>query len=822
MSGLKIAKIAVDGTAFSFDLPYSYSIPDDVKDFAVPGVRVTVPFGKGNKRRKGIIVSIGEEINGQLKPIIYIADKQPLISRPMIELALWLKKHTFCTLYEALRLMLPAGLNLQITKTYEVCPDLPEETYAMQSGESLQILDYLARLRAPVTREKLLNAVGLDSNSALPEMLTAQGFILCKESVLDHSSEAKAGMVRLAVSTEEALGLLERQGELTNKQKSALKTLFDAGAATVKEVMYFSGVSQSVITALVKKGIFELYEKRVFRDPYKNIAKTNAKPDELSAEQQRAYESLAERYKTKKACASLLFGVTGSGKTQVFMRLIDDVRAEKRGVIVLVPEISLTPQAVTRFYSRFGKDVAVLHSGLSLGERLDEWQRIKNGDAGIVVGTRSAIFAPIENLGLVIIDEEQEYAYKSESPPCYHARDVAKFRCAQSNAMLLLSSATPSVESFFAAKTGRYSLTRLNERYGEAQLPEVITVDMKKELVNGNTGPISSRLAQELDSSLKSGKQSILLINRRGYNTFVACAQCGHVLTCPNCSITLNYHSANERLMCHYCGYSTGIYTKCPECGGSFLHYSGTGTQKAEEEVEKLFPTARILRMDMDTTSGRYSHEKILEKFGSGNYDILIGTQMVAKGLDFADVTLVGVISADQSLYIDDFRASERTFSLLTQVVGRAGRSNFSGRAVIQTQTPENEVLRLASEQNYDKFFASEIALRKQLLYPPYCDICEVGFTGLDEIAVRGAAFDFFSRLKAAVFSDGMIPVRIMGPSAAGVAKIAGKYRYRIIIKCRNDKKFRNLMADVLNGCGRNKAYRKVAAFADMNPLDIM
>lgn len=822
MSGLKIAKVAVDGTAFNFDLPYSYSIPENLEDAAVPGVRVTVPFGKGNKKHRGIIVSVDEEIDGQLKPVFSVADKKPLISRPMIELAVWLKKHTFCTLYEALRLMLPAGLNLQITKTYKICPDLPEETYAMQSGDTLRILDYLTKARAPVTREKLLAAAGLDQSSVLPELMTAQGLVLCTESVLDHAPEAKAGMVRLAVSAEEALGLLERQGELTSKQKSALKTLFDAGAATVKEVMYFSGVSQSVISALVKKGIFESYEKRVFRDPYKNIAKTNAKPDNLSPEQQKAYEDLAGRYKTKKACASLLYGVTGSGKTQVFMRLIDDVRAEKRGVIVLVPEISLTPQAVTRFYSRFGKDVAVLHSGLSLGERLDEWQRIKNGDAGIVVGTRSAIFAPIENLGLVIIDEEQEYAYKSESSPCYHARDVAKFRCAQSKAMLLLSSATPSVESYFAAKTGRYSLTRLGERYGDAQLPEVITVDMKKELLNGNTGPISSCLAEELNKNLQSGKQSILLINRRGYNTFVSCGQCGHVLTCPNCSITLNYHSANERLMCHYCGYSTGIYAKCPECGGSFLHYSGTGTQKAEEAVANLFPTARILRMDMDTTSGRYSHEKILEKFGSGNYDILIGTQMVAKGLDFPDVTLVGVISADQSLYTDDFRASERTFSLLTQVVGRAGRSNFSGRAVIQTQTPENEVLKLASKQDYDKFFTSEIALRKQLLYPPYCDICEVGFTGIDEAAVRGASLDFFGRLKAAVLSDGKIPVRIMGPSAASVVKIAGKYRYRIIIKCRNDKKFRDLMTDVLRSCGKKKAYKKVSVFADMNPLDIM
>ena len=822
MSALKIAQVAVEGTAYHFDRPYSYKIPDDMADNVLPGKRVVVPFGRGNKRCRGIVLALEDGSDVNCKPLFSVVDKEPLIGKDLLALALWLKEHTYCTLYEALRLMLPAGLNLRMVKTYKLAHELTEAETAMLSDDEKSMVEYLRRARFPADREKLAKSAGLDEKTPLPDLLVRRGLLACEDSVLDHSPEASARMVRLSVEQEEAEALLESQGGLTKKQKSALRIVLDAGAASAKEVMYFSGVSSAVITTLVKKGIFEQYEKRIFRDPYSNVAKGAAKPDILSAAQQRAYEDLAARYRTKAATASLLFGVTGSGKTQVFMRLIDDVRGEQKSAIVLVPEISLTPQAVSRFYSRFGKDVAVLHSGLSLGERLDEWQRIKNGDAHIVVGTRSAIFAPTENLGLIIIDEEQEYTYKSESSPRYHARDVARFRCAGSNAMMLLASATPSVESFFAAESSRYQLTRLDERFGEAKLPQVITVDMKKEIVSGNVSPISRKLADELEENLSNGQQSILLINRRGYNTFVSCAQCGHVMTCPNCSIALTYHAANGRLMCHYCGYSTEMRTKCPECSGNFLKYAGTGTQKAQQAVGELFPSARILRMDTDTTSGRYSHEKILEKFGHERYDILIGTQMVAKGLDFPSVTLVGVLCADQSLYTNDFRAAERTFSLLTQVVGRAGRSSSPGRAVIQTQTPENEVLRLAASQDYDAFYRGEIALRRELLYPPFCDICEIGFVGVFENAVRDAAADFFSRLKSAVLADKSVPVRIMGPTPSGVVKIAGRYRYRIIIKCRNDRRFRNIVACVLQGCGKIAVYRKVAVFADMNPLDIM
>lgn len=822
MPSLKVAMVAVDGTAYHFDKPYSYAIPDDMLGSVMPGVRVVVPFGAGNRHHRGIVLDVIDGSDVPCKPLAALIDKIPLISREMLDLAVWIKERTFCTLYEALRLMLPAGLNLHITKIYKLDHEPTDAEFAMLSSEEQCMVQYVKKARTPVNAESIAKAVGLDSKTPLPDLLVRRGIFVCEEGIFDHAPESSEKMLRLSVSQNEAEEMLTAQGILTKKQKSVLKTVLDAGTATLKEIMYFSGVTQSVITALIKKGILEQYEKRIYRMSYRNITRGTMPRELLSEDQQRAYETILSEYRRGQACASLLFGVTGSGKTQVFMKLIDDVRNDKKTVIMLVPEISLTPQVVAKFYSRFGKDVAVLHSGLSLGERLDEWQRIKDGGAGIVIGTRSAIFAPVSNLGLIIIDEEQESTYKSESSPRYHARDAARFRCARSNAMLLLASATPSVESFFAAETGRYKLIRLDKRYGDAKLPDIIMVDMKNEIAVGNDGPISRRLCAELEKNLQDGKQSILLINRRGYNTFVSCAACGHVITCPNCSIALTYHSANKRLMCHYCGYSVKAGTKCPECNEKFLRYSGTGTQKAQHVVEELFPNAKILRMDTDTTSERYSHEKMFEKFRKGEYDILIGTQMVAKGLNFPNVTLVGVLSADQSLYADDFRAAERTFSLLTQVTGRAGRSKDPGRAVIQTQTPDNEVLRLVAKQDYEAFYKAETALRRELLYPPFCDICEVGFSGISENAVANAAEDFFARLRKTVFSDGQMPIRVMKPSPAGVAKMAGRFRYRIIIKCRNSRNFRAMLASLLESCGKNPLYKKVLVFADINPMNLL
>ena len=504
----------------------------------------------------------------------------------------------------------------------------------------------------------------------------------------------------------------------------------------------------------------------------------------------------------------------------VFIRLIERVISDGKGIIVMVPEISLTPQFVSQFAKRFGDKIAVFHSALSLGERLDEYKRVKQGLAQIVIGTRSAVFAPFEKVGLIIMDEEQEYSYKSESSPRYHARDIAKFRCSCNNALLVLSSATPSVETYYYAQTGRYSLNTLSARYGTAVLPEVVVADMGEELKNGNTSGFSDVLLQNLAYNIEHKKQSILLLNRRGYNTFVTCPACGEAVSCPNCSISLTYHSANNRLMCHYCGYSVPYTDECPVCHSHRLTFGGTGTQRAEKDISDIFPEARILRMDTDATSSKSSYEKMITSFANGDYDILVGTQMVAKGLNFPNVTLVGVLNADHMLYADDYRSYERSFSLLTQVVGRSGRGKDKGMAVIQTHTPDNLIISMAARQDYNTSYSNEIKVRKAMLYPPFADICLVGFVSQNrELTLNGAKKFLAMFTGEAKKNYPNIPLRILGPSPALVVKISNKYRYKIIIKCKNNSDFRALLSKILCEFGKDKEFSGVTAYADMNAL---
>ncbi|MBQ5744158.1 MAG: primosomal protein N', partial [Ruminococcus sp.] len=585
---------------------------------------------------------------------------------------------------------------------------------------------------------------------------------------------------------------------LTPKQQEITELLAMSGAVSVREIRYFTGVSSSVIDALFKKGVIYFFDEEVFRTGDLQVS-GEAKPIVLSGEQQQACDNLYAEYRDSRPHVSLLYGVTGSGKTSVFLKLIERVLDEGRGIIVMVPEISLTPQFVEQFARRFGDKIAVFHSALSLGERLDAYKRVKKGLAQIVIGTRSAVFAPFDDVGLVIMDEEQEYSYKSESAPRYHAREIAMFRCAQHNALLVLSSATPSVETYYYAQNGRYSLNVLTQRFGAAVLPEVVTADMNLEIQGGNASGFSDVLLQNIENNLEQGKQSILLLNRRGHHSFVTCTQCGEPVTCPNCSISLTYHSRNNRLMCHYCGYSVPYKNECPTCFGKSLRLGGTGTQKAEQDIGMIFPNARILRMDTDATSSKSSYERMISAFSRGDYDILVGTQMVAKGLDFPNVTLVGVLNADQMLYADDYRSYERTFSLLTQVVGRSGRGESKGLAVIQTHTPDNLIIAMAARQDYDAFYQAEITMRQAMLYPPFADICLVGFVGQDQALTLRAANAFletFTALARTEYPD--LPIRILGPSPALVVKVSNKYRYKLIIKCRNNRAFRALLSSAL------------------------
>lgn len=610
--------------------------------------------------------------------------------------------------------------------------------------------------------------------------------------------------------------------KLTPKQQTVLNLLYDVGAAQLNEICEFCSVGKSVVDNLVKYGVCEYYEKEIYRNPYSNIT-SNCKKEEiiLSNAQQKAFDTYNAMLHSKGG-TGLLFGVTGSGKTQVYLRLIDEAVAMDKDVIVLVPEISLTPQMLSIFHKRYGKQVAVFHSGLSLGERNDEYKRALRGDAKIVIGTRSAVFAPLQNIGLIIMDEEQEHTYKSERTPRYQTREIAKFRSKYNKALFLMTSATPSVESYSAALSGKYTLCEMTERYGDSKLPKVITVDMKQEIKNGNKSPISETLREMIKENLERKKQTILLINRRGYNTFIACNSCGHVITCPNCSISLTYHSYNNLLMCHYCGFAKPLDNICPECGQNSIRYSGYGTQRIEDELSRLFPEARVLRMDADTTSKKFSHQKLFDSFSNGEYDILIGTQMVAKGLDFPNVTLVGVVNADNSLYDENYTAQEKSFDLITQVVGRSGRRNENGYAVIQTINPYNEVIKYASKQDYHSFYENEIALRKVLTYPPFCDIYSVSFISEDEnnaALCAKAFFEFLVKLNKEEYSSEKIIV--LGPSAAKISKLNNEYRYRLAVKCKNSKIVRKMLNDILNRLSKIKEYSGVSVSVDLNPTEL-
>ena len=607
MSEKRIAAVAVENSAFSFDIPFSY-ITEDEK--CVPGCRVLVPFGKGNRCRQGIVLSVSE-YNGveKLKKVSQVIDGFPVLNDEMLKLVGWLKDRTFCTYFEAVKAVLPSGMCRRTVTNYTA---VPNADISDCKEDEKQIYNYLSSQKGYIDGEKILKKLGFEPRLSMLEDMAKKGLLLRNYDSVRRTQDLTVKTVRLTESGQEVLASSQK---LTKKQLEVLNTLADIGTATVKEVCYFTGFTPSVIQALEKKGLVEIFDNEVYRDPCENKSVTvEKKKIVLNEEQQAAFESLLSQYSEGKVLTALLHGITGSGKTMVYIRLIDEMLEKGKNIIVMVPEIALTPQTLNLFRSRYGADVAVFHSALSAGQRMDEWKRVRNDNVRIVVGTRSAVFAPLENLGLIIIDEEQEHTYKSEQTPRYSAKDVARFRCAYHKALLVFSSATPSVETYAKAKQGMYKGCKLTKRFSDSVLPEVRIVDMLTDALSKSSN-FSEELKDRLEYNLENGKQSILLINRRGYNTFAECKACGHVMTCPSCSISMTYHHANGRLMCHYCGYSEPFTSVCPECGSNDLRYSGTGTQKIEDELSELFPDARILRMDADSTYGRNSHEKKLRDF---------------------------------------------------------------------------------------------------------------------------------------------------------------------------------------------------------------
>lgn len=645
------------------------------------------------------------------------------------------------------------------------------------------------------------------------------------KAVIPYGAQYRAAVVdgkpvmqsRLSRSTERVYSLV---GELPQKPKPGPRQLaavqaLQSGPLTAHQLDEV-GISKPTLDTLCEKGVLAVAQQDKALDLFGDIP-FDPQPITLAEEQQRAYDALLPDLEDGNPHAALLHGVTGSGKTVVFLKLIERTLELGRTALVLVPEISLTPQMIRRLKSTFGSRLAVQHSALNNTERLLQWRMIQQGNADIVVGTRSAIFSPLQNIGLIIIDEEQEHTYQSESAPRYDAHDVAKKRAAMENSLLVFASATPLTESYYAAESGKYKLLTLTKRYGGRPLPHVDFIDMRAEMAAGNAREVSTRMVRELQENLDNGEQSILLLNRRGYHTVGMCATCGHVLKCPNCSVPLVYHKPQQALMCHHCGHTVRPLPQiCPECGGK-INYGGFGTQRVEEELAELLPSARILRMDQDSTGQKNAHETMLAQFGRQEYDILLGTQMVAKGLDFEKVTLVGVLGIDSLLFGQGFRAYENVFSLVTQVIGRGGRAALPGRALIQTTVPEHPVLQLAAEQDYESFYREEIAFRKFGLYPPFCSFCIVGFVGAQEGAVALAAHRFGTLLAERAAAHPTMPLRLLGPAPMGITMLNGKYRYKLTLKCRNDAAFRALLRETLEAYAKEKLPQKASVILDFN-----
>ena len=814
-----IAKIAVSAATFAIDKPYSYRIPAEME--LLPGQRVQLPFGRGNRRTEGIVLSMESGDESGLKCVEHVLDEAPILSGLQLRLALFMRERYFCTLYDAVRAMLPAGLWFQTKASYLLTDDRSWREKTIKKPGAPEILKLMEdmgghadenALRACICDEKVLE-------EAL-SYLVKKKWVEAQTEFKPRSNDKTEKIVTLAASPEEAMEYASHRPKSAAMQRAVLELLCSLGTVAAKELCYFTGAKMPTIQSLEKKGYVTLSERPALRCREIKPASIQ-RPLVLNDAQESCFRGLREQMESAHPGIALLYGVTGSGKTSVYIRLIQECLDQGKNALLLVPEISLTPQLLGLLAAWFGQRVAVLHSSLGLGERYDQWKRVRSGEATVVVGTRSAVFAPCEHLGMIILDEEQEHSYKSENSPRYDAREIAIWRGARENALVLLGSATPSVESMYRAKSGIYRLYTMKERYNRKPLPQVEIVDLREEMKMGNDLSLSYPLREAIHDTARADKQTILLLNRRGNSRALVCVECRENPSCPRCEIRLTYHSANSRLLCHYCGHSQPAPARCPSCGGP-LKPIGTGTQKVQQELEFLFPDMPTLRMDADTVNAVNTHEKILEKFEKDKIPVLIGTQMVAKGLNLPNVTLVGVLDADLSLYTGGYRAGETTFNMLTQVVGRAGRGDCEGRAIVQTLVPQHQVIRLAAQQDYDGFYDLELGLRRVQNAPPFTDVALVTFTGQEEAAVLRGAAKFRDSLNACLRQAPYTEetCTCLGPAPCVVPKINYNFRYRLTLRCRMSKNLRFLLAHLLREFAKDGQNRGVNAFIDVNGMD--
>ncbi|MSN99914.1 primosomal protein N' [Bacillus paralicheniformis] len=805
---MNFAEVIVDVTTKNIDRPFDYRIPDKFKGMIKKGMRVIVPFGA--RKIQGFVTGVKEssELAGRsVKDIEDILDLTPVLTEELLELSDWLTEKTLSFKITALQAMLPPAMKAKYGKEIKVIGDKP-------LPEPLKTL---------FSQKETLSYSDIDDHGTLKlvQRQVQEGNLEVAYKVKQKTNKKTRRMIAPLCAKEHLKEALDGLSPQAVKQKAVLQFFIDrkeAGAVPAKDLIGKTGGSSASVKALIDKGLLKESEEEVYRDPYQDRMFKKTEPLPLTEEQAQAYEAIAEAIEDKRHDVFLLHGVTGSGKTEVYLQSVEKVLEAGKEAIILVPEISLTPQMVNRFKGRFGSQVAVMHSGLSTGEKYDEWRKIHRKEVRLVVGARSALFAPFENLGMIIIDEEHETSYKQEEMPRYHAKEVAIQRAEYHRCPVVLGSATPTLESFARAKKGVYKLLSLKHRVNHQVMPDVSLVDMREELRSGNRSMFSKDLMAGLEKTLEKGEQAVLFLNKRGYSSFVMCRDCGYVIQCPHCEISLTYHRYGQRLKCHYCGYETGMPSSCPECGSEHIRYFGTGTQRVEEELTKVLPAARVIRMDVDTTSRKGAHEKLLTSFGKGEADILLGTQMIAKGLDFENVTLVGVLSADTMLHIPDFRAAEKTFQLMTQVSGRAGRHEKPGKVIIQTYTPSHYSIQLTKTHDYETFFRQEMLHRREQAYPPYYYLALVSVSHEEVTKAALVTEKIANYLKQNISSE----AKILGPVASPIARIKDRYRYQCVIKYKQENQLTSLLKNIMDHYKRDIEQKQLMISIDMNPYMMM
>lgn len=784
---IKYAQIIVNNRSSQVDRPYTYIIDEELKDIVKEGMRVVIPFGRGNKLIKGIVIKIvgNTPYKNGLKKVVDVLDDKPLISKKLIDLSIWMKEYYLSSYLDAFQPVLPPGDFKEINTFIEL---VDKKNHDNVNEEEAKIISYLGN-KEKTLLEYCKKDLRINNINKILNDLEFKGIIETTIDVKTTVEKRTEKWIQILDTNLSLLDIYNNIGTRATKQREIMEYIFDTKDISFKELSKKLNTTLSTVREVEKKGLVKIYDKEINREPIKKDIKYYKKHD-LSLSQKNIFNKIMNSIeKQSERNKFLLHGVTGSGKTEIYLQLVEEMLKSGKDSIILVPEISLTPQTIDRFVGRFGDLVAVLHSRLSYGERFDEWRKIREGKVKIVVGARSAVFAPFKNLGIIIIDEEHEATYKSSQSPKYNTIEVAEKRVELENGILVLGSATPSLETYYESLNGRFTLLELNERVNNYKLPEVVVVDMRDELNKGNKSIFSTELHNAIDENLKKGKQTILFLNRRGFSTFISCRNCGYVVKCNNCDISMTYHRNIHKLRCHYCGLSINPPNICPVCKSEYIRYFGIGTEKVEEITREFFPQARIERMDMDTTSKKGSHEKILGNMKDGNIDILIGTQMISKGLDFKNVTLVGIIAADVTLNLPDFRAPEKTFQLVTQVAGRAGRGEESGKVILQTYDPEHYSINFSKAHDYKRFYTTEISLRKEFLYPPFLSLISLLIYGENNNKVATAANEVYNLIIKDInwIEKDNIDKYIIGPYPAPLEKIKNNYRWQILIKSKEE-----------------------------------